>query len=65
MFSQDMIQSMPNDVHPVGALVTAMSALSIFYPDANPSLMVSYVFIILLSSENFHADMEIPIWCRA
>ncbi|CAH8269078.1 unnamed protein product [Arabidopsis lyrata] len=35
----DLIQSMPHDVHPIGALVTAMSALSIFYPDANPSLM--------------------------
>ncbi|KAL1189788.1 Citrate synthase 2, peroxisomal [Cardamine amara subsp. amara] len=34
----DMIQSMPNDAHPTGVLITAMSALSIFYPDANPAL---------------------------
>ncbi|CAH2063631.1 unnamed protein product [Thlaspi arvense] len=35
----DIIESMPHDAHPVGVLVSAMSALSLFYPDANPSLM--------------------------
>ncbi|XP_019084945.1 PREDICTED: citrate synthase 1, peroxisomal-like [Camelina sativa] len=35
----DIIQCMPQEVHPIGALVTGMSALSIFYPEANPSLM--------------------------
>ncbi|KAL1189789.1 Citrate synthase 2, peroxisomal [Cardamine amara subsp. amara] len=35
----DMIQSMPQDAHPPRIFITAMSALSIFYPDANPALM--------------------------
>ncbi|GMG98493.1 hypothetical protein Nepgr_000333 [Nepenthes gracilis] len=34
----DMIQVMPHDAHPMGVLVSAMSALSVFYPDANPAL---------------------------
>ncbi|KAK7316723.1 hypothetical protein RJT34_00393 [Clitoria ternatea] len=34
----DIIQSMPHDAHPMGMLVNAMSALSIFHPDANPAL---------------------------
>ncbi|GLU06613.1 hypothetical protein SLE2022_236310 [Rubroshorea leprosula] len=28
---------MPHDAHPMGVLVSAMSALSIFHPDANPA----------------------------
>lgn len=39
-FVQDIIQSMPHDAHPMGVLVSAMSALSIFHPDANPALRV-------------------------
>ncbi|KAE9457572.1 hypothetical protein C3L33_10526, partial [Rhododendron williamsianum] len=35
---QDIIQAMPHDAHPMGVLVSAMSALSIFHPDANPAL---------------------------
>uniref|UniRef100_A0A0D3DU85 citrate synthase (unknown stereospecificity) n=1 Tax=Brassica oleracea var. oleracea TaxID=109376 RepID=A0A0D3DU85_BRAOL len=37
----DIIQSMPQDAHPSGAFVSAaaMSALSLFYPEANPSHM--------------------------
>ncbi|KAF3516226.1 hypothetical protein DY000_02061725 [Brassica cretica] len=38
MTSQEIIQSMPHDAHPMGVLVSAMSALSIFHPDANPAL---------------------------
>lgn len=38
---QDIIQAMPHDAHPMGVLVSAMSALSIFHPDANPALRVS------------------------
>ncbi|KAK4369056.1 hypothetical protein RND71_012848 [Anisodus tanguticus] len=34
----DIIQSMPHDAHPMGVLVSAMSTLSIFHPDANPTL---------------------------
>ncbi|KAK6938624.1 Citrate synthase [Dillenia turbinata] len=34
----DIIQSMPHDAHPMGVLVSAMSALSVFHPDANPAL---------------------------
>ncbi|GAB4824805.1 hypothetical protein Ancab_007675 [Ancistrocladus abbreviatus] len=34
----DMIQTMPHDAHPMGVLVSAMSALSVFHPDANPAL---------------------------
>ncbi|KAH0654584.1 hypothetical protein KY289_032262 [Solanum tuberosum] len=34
----DIIQSMPHDSHPMGVLVSAMSTLSIFHPDANPAL---------------------------
>nr|GMC72698.1 citrate synthase, glyoxysomal-like [Ipomoea batatas] len=34
----DIIQSMPHDAHPMGILVSAMSALSVFHPDANPAL---------------------------
>lgn len=37
---QDIIQSMPHDAHPMGVLVSAMSTLSIFHPDANPALRV-------------------------
>ena len=38
---QDIIQAMPHDAHPMGVLVSAMSALSVFHPDANPALRVS------------------------
>ncbi|KAJ6830320.1 uncharacterized protein M6B38_353785 [Iris pallida] len=34
----DIIQTMPHDAHPMGVLVSAMSALSVFHPDANPAL---------------------------
>ncbi|XP_020089322.1 citrate synthase, glyoxysomal [Ananas comosus] len=34
----DIIQGMPHDAHPMGVLVCAMSALSVFHPDANPAL---------------------------
>ncbi|KAK4793187.1 hypothetical protein SAY86_023622 [Trapa natans] len=34
----DIIQEMPHDAHPMGVLVSAMSALSVFHPDANPAL---------------------------
>ncbi|KAH9614900.1 hypothetical protein KSS87_000917 [Heliosperma pusillum] len=34
----NIIQSMPHDAHPMGVLVSAMSTLSIFHPDANPAL---------------------------
>ncbi|CAJ1964437.1 unnamed protein product [Sphenostylis stenocarpa] len=34
----DMIQAMPHDAHPMGMLVNAMSALSVYHPDANPAL---------------------------
>jgi len=40
-FLQDIIQAMPHDAHPMGVLVSAMSSLSIFHPDANPALRVS------------------------
>ncbi|KAK4787870.1 hypothetical protein SAY86_011703 [Trapa natans] len=33
-----IIQAMPHDAHPMGVLVSAMSALSVFHPDANPAL---------------------------
>lgn len=32
---------MPHDAHPMGVLISAMSALSVFHPDANPALRVS------------------------
>ncbi|KAJ4896156.1 hypothetical protein Rs2_22950 [Raphanus sativus] len=35
----DIIQSIPQDAHPSGAFVSAMSTLSLFHPDANPSHM--------------------------
>ncbi|VVA94260.1 unnamed protein product [Arabis nemorensis] len=38
MFSQDIIQSMPHDAHPASVIVSAMSTLSIFHHEANPSL---------------------------
>ena len=41
---QDIIQAMPHDAHPMGVLVSAMSALSVFHPDANPALRVSKWF---------------------
>ncbi|XP_057461636.1 citrate synthase, glyoxysomal-like [Actinidia eriantha] len=34
----DIIKAMPHDAHPMGVLVSAMSALSVFHPDANPAL---------------------------
>lgn len=34
----DIIHAMPHDAHPMGVLVCAMSALSVFHPDANPAL---------------------------
>ncbi|KAH9621582.1 hypothetical protein KSS87_002730 [Heliosperma pusillum] len=37
----NIIQSMPHDAHPMGVLVSAMSTLSIFHPDANPALRLS------------------------
>ena len=37
---QNIIQNMPHDAHPMGVLVSAMSALSVFHPDANPALKV-------------------------
>nr|XP_029121306.1 citrate synthase, glyoxysomal isoform X2 [Elaeis guineensis] len=38
----DIIQSMPHDAHPMGVLVSAMSALSVFHPDANPALRIVF-----------------------
>ncbi|CAI8604163.1 unnamed protein product [Vicia faba] len=32
----DLIQSMPQDAHPMGVLVNALSALSVYHPDVNP-----------------------------
>eukprot|EP00252_Welwitschia_mirabilis_P013522 TRINITY_DN2973_c0_g1_i5.p1 TRINITY_DN2973_c0_g1~~TRINITY_DN2973_c0_g1_i5.p1 ORF type:complete len:410 (+),score=68.81 TRINITY_DN2973_c0_g1_i5:331-1560(+) len=32
------IQAMPHDAHPMGMLVSAISALSTYHPDANPAL---------------------------
>ncbi|CAN8279961.1 unnamed protein product [Cochlearia groenlandica] len=40
----DIIQSMPQDSHPTGVLITAMSALSHYYPDANPTLVGQDVY---------------------
>ncbi|KAK8938101.1 hypothetical protein KSP40_PGU004591 [Platanthera guangdongensis] len=34
----DIIHGMPHDAHPMGLLVSAMSTLSVFHPDANPAL---------------------------
>ncbi|KAF5203200.1 Citrate synthase, partial [Thalictrum thalictroides] len=34
----DIVQIMPHDAHSMGLLVSAMSALSVFHPDANPAL---------------------------
>ncbi|XP_077251074.1 citrate synthase, glyoxysomal-like [Tasmannia lanceolata] len=34
----DIIHAMPHDAHPMGVLVSAMGALSVFHPDANPAL---------------------------
>jgi len=34
---------MPHDAHPMGVLVSAMSALSVFHPDANPALRVQSI----------------------
>ncbi|PKA64626.1 Citrate synthase, glyoxysomal [Apostasia shenzhenica] len=34
----DIIQAMPHDAHPMGLLVSAMSTLSVYHPDANPAL---------------------------
>ncbi|KAJ4771443.1 Citrate synthase [Rhynchospora pubera] len=34
----NIIQNMPHDAHPMGVLISAMSALSVFHPDANPAL---------------------------
>ncbi|KAJ0479208.1 putative citrate synthase [Helianthus annuus] len=34
----DIIHAMPHDAHPMGVLVSAISALSVFHPDANPVL---------------------------
>jgi len=39
---------MPHDAHPMGVLVSAMSALSVFHPDANPALRVSFLLLLLL-----------------
>ncbi|MED6153687.1 Citrate synthase 3, peroxisomal [Stylosanthes scabra] len=36
----DLIQSMPDDAHPMSMLSSAMSALSVFHPDANTSFKV-------------------------
>ncbi|RWW19973.1 hypothetical protein GW17_00015942 [Ensete ventricosum] len=36
----DIIQAMPHDAHPMGVLVSALSTLSVFHPDANPALRV-------------------------
>ncbi|KAL0866965.1 hypothetical protein Bca101_046083 [Brassica carinata] len=40
----DMIQSMPQDAYPTGAFVSAMSALSLFHPDADPAHMGQDVY---------------------
>ena len=38
---------MPHDAHPMGVLVSAMSALSVFHPDANPALRVCVDIILV------------------
>lgn len=48
---------MPHDAHPMGVLVSALSALSVFHPDANPALRVSE----LLTS---HAQLDSLLPCR-
>ncbi|KAL2322591.1 hypothetical protein Fmac_026970 [Flemingia macrophylla] len=40
LYTDDIIQSMPHDAHPMGVLVNSMSVLSFFHPDANPALRV-------------------------
>ncbi|KAL3821382.1 hypothetical protein ACJIZ3_007287 [Penstemon smallii] len=40
----DIIQAMPHDAHPMGVLVSAMSALSVFHPDANPALRLLVLY---------------------
>lgn len=43
---------MPHDAHPMGVLVSAMSALSVFHPDANPALRVSLLVDSITSSSH-------------
>lgn len=50
IFLQEIIQAMPHDAHPMGVLVSAMSALSIFHPDANPALRVRSIIMFSLCS---------------
>ena len=71
---QDIIHAMPHDAHPMGVLVSAMSALSVFHPDANPALRVSNLSFehIQISTLNciiedlpFHLQMvHISLMCK-
>lgn len=55
LFLQSMIAALPHDAHPMSALVTSISALGSFHPDANPALKVRLFFLSVLPSFNpFH-----------
>jgi hypothetical protein len=47
---------MPQDAHPMGVLVNALSALSVFHPDANPALRVSNTCVM-------NVEFCIPYFC--
>ncbi|KAL0652945.1 hypothetical protein Bca4012_095636 [Brassica carinata] len=64
----DIIQSMPHDSHPIGSLASAISVLSLFHPDANPSLSVSFINLHLFFWKTFSTlcvldFTETPITC--
>ncbi|MCE3050768.1 Citrate synthase 2, peroxisomal [Datura stramonium] len=62
--SGDIIQSMPHDAHPMGVLVSAMSALSIFHPDANPALRSLHRMFLLVLQVLFifYPDSNPALW---
>lgn len=53
---------MPHDAHPMGVLVSAMSTLSIFHPDANPALKVRISSSKIFLSFGFNRSKEINLY---
>lgn len=53
---------MPHDAHPMGVLVNALSALSVFHPDANPALRVSNKSVYRVTQLELFLHDVLEIW---
>ncbi|THU57425.1 hypothetical protein C4D60_Mb03t03400 [Musa balbisiana] len=68
-FTLGIIQAIAHDAHPMGVLVSALSAVSLFHPDAYPALRVTLLYTsrpvsdALLYVSQVHEAYEILMIC--